>query len=1704
MYCKSFHNSKISMIFKTIISDINKVALAIDSLQGIKITGTVNQLNNKSLSEFVKGIDGLTLSQANAALSTKALTDAQKEQILTSAGLLQSSEAITLEEVKQMASSMSLSAQKKEEILTTLQGAYAENEWNKEKLEAIVASGGEAGAIAQTILAKKAENAENIRNIASGKALTKSLKEELVTRLSLMATNPAFWIAGIVAAGVGLVALQEKFSKSLKECTEELEAYNSEFETTQSSVESLEAELKTCNERLSELQKLADNGTISIIEQEEYERLQKTNDELERNLRIEREKAQLSAIDSVKSADETLNKTVESKYVTSLQDFSGVGVETEYSSWITPEKELNAAIEEYKRLQIEIDNLNKAYDNGEISTSDYEKQLSSLTDQQTKARTRASEMNDILSDCKQAYDNLDNTGGSFTTTQKNNYNAVTEANKRYNEFLGTINGVNEAFENLDTTEKAQTLKDKYAQKTLSLPNGQGSYTVDDKEISDWIDTLSDEDLSILGTINFSGEQTKDSMQEALDYAKTHTEVTSDELSDLSATISSSVQQIATQLEPQFKKLGEAYKAIFTDNGFTLEDVDNSMLEGLRKSFAEIEEEVGVAFDSTKLNSFFDALTDGSGTSEEQAKRVQQAFNDLATAYFNSTDTLAQLNEETADSIAKQLEELGIVNAKEVVYDKLNAETEALALKEQLLAAQSDAVSRGASFNAEAFLKQAGATEIVRATLFKLITEEQVFGNTDLNTADKIAKLKELANAYGQTAIAARIANLEKANENGHIAIDYDKELASLQNDINNAVGNVKIDFSGVGGGTSGASKAGKSAGDAYVEAYEKEVKKLDDLKSQGKITEKQYLDYLRKLYEKYFKNIGKYAEKFAEEQAKYLSGLKSLYESALSGITSMLSKQMDSYSDQKDAAVDALEEQKEAAVDALEAERDSRIKVLEIQRKQIEEQIKAKQKIIDSIREEIDAMQEANENRKKALDLQNAQYTLEKLQNQKTNLVYTESKGMAYQTDTSGIREAKQNVEDKKLEIEIANKEKQISLIEKEINLLEEQKDSIDEQIDQINEYYDNLIEQTEKSFDEMIKNTEKYWDELIKGLENYKSRWEELAELEENAKLMATLKELGIETEDILGMSEEAFSKFRDEYVGILADIYSGNDTMTNALADSLGTTTDKLGSYIDSTQGYIDSLSGSADVLQPVADALNGTAEGMDKLGTSASTASTNTSKIASDMSTLNTNTTGLSDELDGISKALSNMPEASKFEGISKAFSELAKSIGEVSKVLGVGTEGTVGGLLQALTDISEISLGGEDGQGTGIISQFNNLKTAVEGVSSAISGGGSTGASDGTSTSSSPSMSAGATEGNTGGLTGAIDTLKSKSDTAIGSKGSDDSKKESSSGDTVIGSFEQLKGAVDDVSNAIGLSEDADTPTEGVNADGSTLTGAIVGLGETTKTVLGSKEDTGKEAGVIGKFQEFTDVIGEANTYFSEMLASLQTLSSQEWEVKVTVTGNGAMLFESNALFTGGGNGIKPDLEYKGTVGNAFAKGYPGLEKREKNALRSEFGQPELTVYPDGRYEITTTPTMSDLPKGTVIFNEEQTNRILSNSGSIGKAYADGNVGNTPIISIPDTFVLGRDGFEGMAGINLFNDFINSVATPMTSIDKNVDNISKNISNVNNNRTQSFSVGDITVHCTGITSADVAKEVGTALQKEFSGMALKAYQKANITR
>lgn len=288
------------------------------------------------------------------------------------------------------------------------------------------------------------------------------------------------------------------------------------------------------------------------------------------------------------------------------------------------------------------------------------------------------------------------------------------------------------------------------------------------------------------------------------------------------TISSSIQQLATQLEPQFTKLGEAYKEIFTTDGFTLDNVDNSMLDGLRESFAEIEEEIGVTFDASTLEPFFDTLTNSASTADQ----VQQAFNDLATAYFYSTETLEHLNEETAESIVKQLEEMGVVNAQEVVMYALSE------AKAQAFLASYD-LANATQAEITAMLAEGEAAGITTDMIFKLVAEEQVFNNQGLSVEGKVSELKKLAEAYGQTAVAAKIARMEEEYKKSHQPINYEEIAKAAQAEINNAVNSVHVDFKGTGGGKKSGGSSGSSK-DTHKEAYEKELKELERMHKLGK------------------------------------------------------------------------------------------------------------------------------------------------------------------------------------------------------------------------------------------------------------------------------------------------------------------------------------------------------------------------------------------------------------------------------------------------------------------------------------------------------------------------------------------------------------------------------------------------------------------------------------------------------------------------------------------------------------------------------------------------------------------------------------------------------------------------------------------------------------------------------------------------------
>lgn len=1121
----------------------------------------------------------------------------------------------------------------------------------------------------------------------------------------------------------------------------------------------------------------------------------------------------------------------------------------------------------------------------------------------------------------------------------------------YEDINTTVNSLSEEVENY-VKQQYEVLKLDYM-----IQNGIPTTTKEYQAMEESMKNATTTSQGLQGSIMDLLAQDFSDLSTDIDISVSVNGVEDTDVTQITSTISTSVQQIKDQLSSAFKELGDAYQDIFTENGFSIDDVDNDMLSGIKSAFEELE-----GFDTSNLDKFFNTLTNSASTADQ----VQQAFNDLATAYFYSTDTLNNLNDATAESIEQQLEEMGVVNAHEVVYDALNGKMQALALQKQFATQTGYDLINATSEEAVAFLNEAGASETARGYLLLLIAQEQVFSNQDLNVEQKIQKLQQLAAEYGNTALAASVAaKMEEATKSAATGGSYSFQDAfnEAKTEFEKAATTVNIDFKSIGGGSKSAGSAGKDAGDAYLEAFEKELSNLDGLKDRGVISEKEYLDRLRELYQRYFKDKEKYVDQYQKYEKKYLDGMYSLYNSAISGITKLMGKQIDAYSEEKESAVSALEE-----------ERDARLAVIDAQKEQLQSQIDLIEKQIDEKQKEIDAINDAADARKRELDLQKAQYELERVRNQRTILQYSEEKGMHYVKDDSAERDAKENVDDAKREIQIA-------AIQKEIDLLNEQKDAIQEQIDLL----DKQSDQIEEYYSKMIESTEKYYDSLIKSMENQKSKWEELADIKEVADAYSAVQQvfgdLGYTVEDVLSGNEQAFEDFRNKYISLMNDMNS-NSSFGDGLSYATGKAKEDLGSFLDSTNEVADGL----DNLSEKSSAVDGVATSLGNASISASE--------------LSTNTNGLSDNLNGISDSLNNFPTEDKFSGLTTQFTELGKAIGEVAKALGIDGEGSVNSLVTALSGISEISLGDEQ---TGVIAQFNALASAVNAVSSAINGTGG-GASNDPQDSKSQSMSAVAT-GTSGSITSALDELKSKADEVLGTGGGEDS-----GGEGTIGQFEQLEQAVKDVSTAIGSGggegEESGGKSNG-EEDADNLIGAITSLGEQSEETLG---ESGGE-GVIGRFEQFRDVISEANEHVTGISDGLDAIDGKEVEctIKINIESNGSIPHFAEGTVLGNMN--LDSAEYKAKYGSAHVTGTANVQgnwgvREAGKSLVGEEGQ-ELWVHREtGKFE-----TVGDrgaefinVQKGDLIFNHEQTKQLLRDGqiSSRGKAYANGTVNKPSIL------------------------------------------------------------------------------------------------------
>ena len=232
--------------------------------------------------------DKLTKETLEAALTTLGYSDAQKEATIAKIFGTQATVSATLEEkILRSEWIKSLATQKLKEMqdkklaaarayLDLVTRAYVNGAATAAEVEAAHAA---VTAASVPVDITKIGTTELLG--LAFKGLAASVWAATKAVIAFLFTNPVGWIILAIGAIAGGIAIFNHFHKTTEELTEELNDLKSELQDVQSEIEGVNSELETMEDRIAEL--LA-KDSLSFVEQEELDRLQKENNELQRRL----------------------------------------------------------------------------------------------------------------------------------------------------------------------------------------------------------------------------------------------------------------------------------------------------------------------------------------------------------------------------------------------------------------------------------------------------------------------------------------------------------------------------------------------------------------------------------------------------------------------------------------------------------------------------------------------------------------------------------------------------------------------------------------------------------------------------------------------------------------------------------------------------------------------------------------------------------------------------------------------------------------------------------------------------------------------------------------------------------------------------------------------------------------------------------------------------------------------------------------------------------------------------------------------------------------------------------------------------------------------------------------------------------------------------------------------------------------------------
>lgn len=220
----------------------------------------------------------------------------------------------------------------------------------------------------------------------------------------------------------------------------------------------------------------------------------------------------------------------------------------------------------------------------------------------------------------------------------------------------------------------------------------------------------------------------------------------------------------------------------------------------------------------------------------------------------------------------------------------------------------------------------------------------------------------------------------------------------------------------------------------------------------NKLIDSEKFDYIRDIYDEILAEIerreNEIVQSGVEGHEDELAELIKLYEE-------YANKKSDIFNDEIQQEIDYISNLEKKYNDFI----DKRIDRYEDEKKAIEDKYDAEIKSIDDT---INALKDKNDVASKSIELKKALQNLENAK-QRTRMVYGSDGTIAYRQDTEKIEEAQQKVDDLKLEMLIDSLEKQKEAVEGEketaLNKYDTMIDTLNEQKDKQSNYYDSLLE---------------------------------------------------------------------------------------------------------------------------------------------------------------------------------------------------------------------------------------------------------------------------------------------------------------------------------------------------------------------------------------------------------------------------------------------------------------------------------------------------------------------------------------------------------------------------------------------------------------------------------------------------------------------